>query len=71
MDARPSDAVNLALAADTPILVDSRLLSDEMTARYAEALAYPTGTAEIAAEIRQRRADLMQEIAASWSRSAR
>ncbi len=66
VDARPSDAVNLALAADVPILVDSRLLGETMTAHYAEALAYPTGIAEIAAEIRQQREELMREIAAGW-----
>jgi len=62
VDARPSDAVNLALVADVPILVDSRLLSDAVAAHYAEAMAYPTGTAELAAEIRQRQQDLMAEL---------
>jgi RNA polymerase sigma factor (sigma-70 family) len=64
VDARPSDAVNLALAADVPIMVDSRLLSDAVTAHYAEALAYPTGTAELAAEIRQQHEELMRELGA-------
>jgi len=62
VDARPSDAVNLALVADVPILVDSRLLSAAGTAHYAEAMAYPTGTAELAAEIRQRQQELMAEL---------
>jgi RNA polymerase sigma factor (sigma-70 family) len=62
VDARPSDAVNLALAADVPVLVDERLLSDAVTAHYAEALAYPTGTAEIAAEIRQQQQELRREL---------
>ncbi len=62
VDARPSDAVNLALVAEVPILVDSRLLGDTLTAHYAEAMAYPTGTAELAAEIRQRQEELMAEL---------
>lgn len=34
-------------------------------ADYAEALAYPTGTAELAAEIRQQQEALMRELGAS------
>jgi bifunctional DNase/RNase len=60
----PSDAVNLALAADVPIMVDSRLLGEAVTAHYAEALAYRTGTAELAAEIRQQQEELRRELGA-------
>ena len=54
VDARPSDAVNLALVAGVPIRADSRLFGDVQTEHYADALSYPTGTAELAAEFRDR-----------------
>ena len=62
VDARPSDAVNLALVAGVPIRADRRLFSDVQTEHYAEAAAYPTGTAELAAEFLQLRQELMQEL---------
>jgi RNA polymerase sigma factor (sigma-70 family) len=62
VDARPSDAVNLALVAGVPIRADRRLFSDVQTDHYAEAAAYPTGTAELAAEFLQLRQELMQEL---------
>lgn len=65
VDARPSDAVNLALVTCVPIRVDSRLFSDTQTEHYADALSYPTGTAELAAEFRQLRQEIMQELDAS------
>ena len=65
VDARPSDAVNLALVAGVPIRVDRRLFNDVEPEHYAQAAAYPTGTAELAAEFRQLRQELMQELDAS------
>jgi len=65
VDARPSDAVNLALVAGVPIRADRRLFNDVQTEHYAEALSYPTGTAELAAEFRQLQQELMQELDAS------
>lgn len=62
VDARPSDAVNLAMAAGVPIKIDGSLLSEAATAQAAEARSYATGTAELAAEARQRQQDLMQEV---------
>jgi RNA polymerase sigma factor (sigma-70 family) len=54
VDARPSDAVNLALAAGLPIRVDSALLSPEIPAKHAdEVSSCPVATAEIAEEARQ------------------
>jgi RNA polymerase sigma factor (sigma-70 family) len=54
VDARPSDAVNLALAAGTPIRVDGELLSLDLPASHAEELsALPVATAEIAEEARR------------------
>ncbi|HXP19800.1 MAG TPA: bifunctional nuclease domain-containing protein [Streptosporangiaceae bacterium] len=55
VDARPSDAVNLALVTDAPILVDSALL-DDPRARDADHPHWqdlPAGTAELAAEAQQ------------------
>jgi RNA polymerase sigma factor (sigma-70 family) len=59
VDARPSDAVNLALVAGVPIRIDSELLGEAQTARSADALAYPTGTAQLAAEAIARQEELM------------
>lgn len=61
VDARPSDAVNLALVAGVPIRADSRLFGDVQTEHYADALSYPTGTAELAAEFRQLQRELQHE----------
>ena len=61
VDARPSDAVNLALVAGVPIRADSRLFGDVQTEHYADALSYPTGTAELAAEFRQLQQELQHE----------
>ena len=62
VDARPSDAVNLALVAGVPIRMDSRLLSEANTAHTAEALSYPTGAAELAAEALRHRREQMQNL---------
>jgi RNA polymerase sigma factor (sigma-70 family) len=55
VDARPSDAVNVALAAGRPIKVDAGLFEAETPQECAEELAsFPLATAEIAREARQR-----------------
>ena len=55
VDARPSDAVNLALAAGAPIRVEAGLLRAELAAgRAGELASLPVATAEIAAEAQQR-----------------
>jgi RNA polymerase sigma factor (sigma-70 family) len=70
VDARPSDAVNLALVAGVPIRADSRLFGEEQTEHYADALSYPTGTAELAAEFRQLQQELQHEREfPNWKRS--
>jgi RNA polymerase sigma factor (sigma-70 family) len=61
VDARPSDAVNLALVASVPIRMDSRLFSNAEPAYYAEALSYPTGTVELAAEAEAARQEMLRE----------
>jgi len=50
VDARPSDAVNLALVAGAPILADGALLDDPGATRRAEWQDLPSGTAALAAE---------------------
>ena len=52
IDARPSDAVNLALVTGAPILVDGALLDDPRTGRRKEWQDLPSGTAALAAEAR-------------------
>jgi RNA polymerase sigma factor (sigma-70 family) len=61
VDARPSDAVNLALAADRPIMVDAGLFETGTLPEYAEELAsFPLATAEIVQEVQQRRREQMR-----------
>ena len=61
VDARPSDAVNLALAANAPIRVDSQLLGDP--AGLAEELqSTQIATAQIAAKAQTEMNELLREI---------
>jgi uncharacterized protein len=58
VDARPSDAVNVALAAGRPIKVDAGLFETETPQECADQLAtFPLATAEIAREARQRQSE--------------
>jgi bifunctional DNase/RNase len=52
IDARPSDAVNLALVTGAPILADGALLDDPRAGRRKEWQDLPNGTAALAAEAR-------------------
>lgn len=55
VDARPSDAVNLALAAGAVIRVDDELFNAQTPSSYAEELAsFPVATADLASETLQR-----------------
>jgi bifunctional DNase/RNase len=61
VDARPSDAVILALAAGVPIQVDSKLLDREATAEHlTDSASYPVATANLAAESQQRLRDALR-----------
>ncbi|HEY5016190.1 MAG TPA: bifunctional nuclease domain-containing protein [Streptosporangiaceae bacterium] len=63
VDSRPSDAVNLALAAGAPIRVDSHLFSGTLSGNLAEKLeSSPVATAEIAAEVQQSMQALRAEL---------
>jgi RNA polymerase sigma factor (sigma-70 family) len=56
VDARPSDAVNLAMVSGAPIRLNSALFSADSADTYAEkASSYPVATADIAAEWQRRR----------------
>ncbi len=64
VDARPSDAVNLALVTGAPIRVDSRLFGLGVPAgSLEETAALPVATAEIAAEALQRQQDILAHAA--------
>lgn len=54
VDARPSDALNLALVTGSPIRVDPRLLRDPRAIARTEWRDYPDATAAIAHEVQQR-----------------
>ena len=62
VDARPSDAINLALAAGAPIRVDSVLLEKLSDERAAKLAAAPVVTAEIVAEHAQQMQSLREEF---------
>jgi RNA polymerase sigma factor (sigma-70 family) len=65
IDARPSDALNLALLTGSPILVDPEVLEAVRTDRgaelAAEAAAYPDGTAAIVAHAQAEHAAVVAE----------
>jgi RNA polymerase sigma factor (sigma-70 family) len=61
VDARPSDAVILALATGVPIRVDSKLFDRVATAEHLkDSEPYPVATADIAAETQQRLRDQLR-----------
>ena len=53
VDARPSDAVNLALVTGAPILADSALLDDPRVTRRPDWRDFPSRTAALAAEAQE------------------
>jgi bifunctional DNase/RNase len=71
VDARPSDALNLALVAEAPIRVDEALLDDPDATRHTAWERYPTRTEELVAEVRERQADLLRVLADERSDDAR
>jgi bifunctional DNase/RNase len=60
VDARPSDALNLALVCGAPILIQGALLDDPECTRHTAWEQYPTGAAQLVAEVRERQADLLK-----------
>jgi bifunctional DNase/RNase len=63
VDARPSDAVNLAVLAGAPILVDAAILDDPVVDSHPEWEQYPARLADLVAEERQRRAGFRARVA--------
>jgi RNA polymerase sigma factor (sigma-70 family) len=62
VDARPSDAVNLAMATGAPIRVDDQLLAAVGPGEFAAELgAYPVATAALAAEAKARLEEIAQQ----------
>lgn len=62
VDARPSDAVNLALVSSAPIKIDAGLFAIERPSSHDEdVLAGAAATSDIAAEARQRMRETMKE----------
>ena len=65
VDARPSDAVNLAMVSGAPIRLNGALFGADSAATHAEkASSYPVATADIAAEAQQRMREDAQRHAA-------
>jgi bifunctional DNase/RNase len=72
VDARPSDALNLALVTDAPIQADAALLQDPAVTGRTEWQTYPEATATIAEEVRQsRQRDLTKQTNCEQSRQGR
>lgn len=63
VDARPSDAVNLALITGTPITVDAALLDDARATSRHEWHEYPTKGAQLVAELRQQQQEMTARFA--------
>lgn len=62
VDARPSDALNLALVSDAPIKLDASMLDDPDCTRTGWE-HYPTQAAALVAEVRERRNELAATLA--------
>jgi RNA polymerase sigma factor (sigma-70 family) len=62
VDSRPSDAVNLALAAGAPIRVDDQLFATTPPDHQEEVLAISVATADIAAEAQQTMREALTEV---------
>jgi bifunctional DNase/RNase len=63
VDARPSDALNLAVVSGARVRVDAAVLSDPEVDAHPEWERYPARTPDLAAEERQRRADFLARLA--------
>jgi RNA polymerase sigma factor (sigma-70 family) len=63
VDARPSDALNLAVVSGAPVRVDAAVLSNPEVDRHPEWEQYPARMPDLAAEERQRKADFLARVA--------
>jgi len=60
VDARPSDALNLAVVTGAPVRVDAAVLSNPEVNPHTDWEQYPARVPDLAAEERQRRADFLR-----------
>jgi len=63
VDARPSDALNLAVLSGAPVRVDAAVLSHPEVNRPVDWERYPARMPDLAAEERQRKADILARLA--------
>jgi RNA polymerase sigma factor (sigma-70 family) len=63
VDARPSDALNLAVVSGAPVRIDAAVLSDPEATRGTEWEQYPARVPDLAAEALERRASIFARIA--------
>ena len=70
VDARPSDALNLAVVSGAPVRVDAAVLDDPEVDRHPEWEQFPARVADLAAEERQRKADILARLAREHERPA-
>ena len=71
VDARPSDALNLAVVSGAPVRVDAAVLSNPEVDCHFDWEQYPARVPDLAAEERQRRADVRAHLAQAHERPAR
>ena len=62
VDARPSDALNLALVAGCPIWVDEAVLEEPWASRYDEWSRYPESSTDIAADVRRQQTKMQESL---------
>jgi RNA polymerase sigma factor (sigma-70 family) len=70
VDARPSDALNLAVVCGAPVRVHDALFEDANVERYDAWQRYTTGAPELAVEARDRRAKQWEKIAGASRETA-
>ncbi len=70
VDARPSDALNLAVLSGAPIRVDAAVLSNPEVNRHTDGEQYPARVPDLAAEERQRKAETLARLAQGHERPA-
>ena len=63
VDARPSDALNLAVVSGAPVRIDAAVLSDPGATCHKEWEQYPARVPDLAAEARERRASIFARLA--------
>jgi bifunctional DNase/RNase len=70
VDARPSDALNLAVVSGAPVRVDAAVLSNPEVDGHFDWEQYPARVPDLAAEERQRRTDFRAHLAQAHERPA-